>query len=159
VDAFGPGGASSGSGATPAVDLRPSDHPSTEAATRERSRSRDDPPRSEGKGSATPTAHSACDLGKVPRGGCSFNLRAENRQHNATCANVGTAKQGQIHANTMVGQHLNINSFESELGTWMVLSLKPTLRQNYDMTLRFQYASRVAVCLWSGPGCIGVVKA
>ena len=103
--------------------------------------------------------HSACDLGKVPRGGCSFNLRAENRQHNATCANVGTAKQGQIHANTMVGQHLNINSFESELGTWMVLSLKPTLRQNYDMTLWFQYASRVAVCLWSGPGCIGVVKA
>ena len=56
VDAFGPGGASSGSGATPKVDLRPSDHPSTEAETRERSRSRDDPPRSEGKGSATPKA-------------------------------------------------------------------------------------------------------
>ena len=60
MDAFGPGGASSGSGATPTVDLRPSDHPSTEtapeAATRERSRSRDDPPRSEGKGSATPKA-------------------------------------------------------------------------------------------------------
>ena len=56
VDAFGPGGASSGSGATPTVDLRPSDHPSTEAETRERSRSRDDPLRSEGKGSATPKA-------------------------------------------------------------------------------------------------------
>ena len=37
-----------------------------------------------------PIGHSACDLGKVPRGGCSFNLceldADKRRQHNATRA-------------------------------------------------------------------------
>ena len=70
VGAFSPGGASSGSGATPAVDLRQSHRPATEpapkAATRERPRSRDDPLRSEGgKGSATPKAVAGRRAGRI----------------------------------------------------------------------------------------------